>query len=356
MGRGLVVTTRKATQYPVATMFSVLLLAVGVTLLVVTSGFGLFNSANNGGFSVEVPPSDITSGMPSSAPSQASTQFLAGLYYLDSQRMWDSFSDRYKQSLTSKNISVGTMQSLIQSRLNQLQSQASPLKYVKIRMDSGGAVTNDIWVESYTGVFRLGDHLSTSSIELILDKNKKIDAVQTPSDSPDPILEVIFSNKPNTAAASSNSTAAPDSAATPKSEAGQYDSNPQPIKATEDFMTGATNFDGSKIWDSFSADFQKTLQDNKITPETIQTFLDQTQSKYRTQNKPLLYQGYTLLSELKLTGNRTFSRYEAVLTYAGTAHDFTYGILTDANGKIASVQLEDPLLSQALGFSSQGGQ
>jgi hypothetical protein len=332
-----------------------LLLAIVIAVLVVTSGFGLFSSSNTAGFTIEVPPSDITSGMPSSAPSQASTQFLAGVYYLDSQRMWDSFSDRYKQSLTSKNINVSTMQSLIQSRLSQLQSQAGSLKYVKIRMDSGGAVTNDLWVESYTGIFRLGDHLSTSSIELILDKNKKIDAVQTSSDAPDPIVDAVFFNK-TTPTANDGSTAAPDSAATPKSEAGQYDSNPQPLKATEDFMIGATNFDGTKIWDSFSADFQKSLQDKKITSESIQTFLDQTQSKYRTQNKPLLYQGYTLREQLKLTGNRTFTKYEAVLTFDGTAHDLNYGILTDANGKITNIELDDPLLSEALGFSSPSGQ
>ena len=350
LGRLLASTGRAASRHLVSSLLVVLLLAGVGFALYQTHVFGLVNSSDD--FVVEVPQANALSGQSGPAPSDASQELLSGLYHQDSQKIWDSLSDRYKASLSAQNINQNTVQSLINKQINDLKKSGSDFKYVKITMLGQTDLGNNSTLEGYTSYYRLGDLLGNADITVVLDKNQKVDVVQTPSDHPEPLVSAIFMGGKQ-AAADPNAQATAATSSTPKAQVGEYDR--QVTKAAEDFMYGITNFDAGKIWDNLTPSYQKQLQDQKITQATIQQALDKSRNDAQQQKQTIAYQGYALIERVSLTNARTLSKYEAVFTVNNQVLDWEYLLYADSTGKIANVGGQDQILNKALGLSSQAG-
>ncbi len=349
LGRLLAGTGRAASRHLVWTLVVVLLLAAVGFGLYQTHVFGLLTTSDD--FVVEVPQANALSGQSGPSPSDASQQLLSGLYHQDSQKVWASLSDRYKASLIAKNIDQNMVQSLINGQLSDLKKAGYDFKYVKITMQGQTDLGNNSILEGYTTYYRLGDRLGNADVTIVLDKNQKVDVVQTPTDHPEPLVSAIFMGaKP---AADPNTQATAVTGSTPKAQVGEYDR--QVTKAAEDFMYGITNFDAGKLWDNLTPGYQKQLQDQKINQDTIQKTFDGYRDSLQKQKQNLAYQGYALIERVSLTNARTLSKYEAVVTVNSVVQDWSYLLFADSTGKIANIGGQDPILNKAFGITSQTG-
>lgn len=347
IGRTLVGLGRNGSQHLGMSLF-VLVLVAGLGFAAFeTNFFGLANASSNSDFQIDVPQADVTTGQVAPAPSESSKSFLAGLYYQDGQRIWNALSDRYKSSLTSQNINEATIQDLINTQVAGLKKQGLTLQYVKIAMDGTTALSDGATLEVYTNYYRVGNNLGNADVNLVVDKNQKVDLVQTPSSHPEPLVEAIFLHgSANSTTPQGNATATN----TQKAQEGQFSN--QATQSATDFMAATTNFDAAKLWSSFSADYQKQLQAQNVSQATIQKTFDDWRKQYQQKQQALSYQGYALQDAVNFAGNRTLSEYTSVLTLDGEVHTFSYKIFTDATGKITSLGITDPILSQALNIKA----
>jgi hypothetical protein len=341
LGRSTVGTVKAASHHLITTLLVVVILGGIIFAGFQTNGFGLASSQGN--FSI-----DATDPL---SPSQASADFLKGLFYQDGQQIWNSLSSHYQGQLTAQGLSPANIQKLMQNQVASFKQQGVDFAYLKMVMQNQTDLANSSSLESYVTVFRVGNNIGEAGVNLLLDKDRKVDLVQTDSSQPEPLVNAVFNKQQTQANASSTPSAGGQQAAE-----GQV-SGQDSAKSATDFMQAATNFDAVKLWDTLAPAFQKQLESSGVTEATIQKTFDDAKSQYKQQKVDLSYQGFALQQAINFTNSRTLSQFLSVITLQGQVHTFNYDIFTDVSGKVTSITATDPILGTALklqGSSSSG--
>lgn len=336
LGYSAVATTKAASRHLITTLVVVLVLAGIVFAVFQTNGFGFANS--QGSFSI-----DATDPL---SPSQSSADFLKGLYFQDGQRIWNSLSSHYQGELTTQGLSPANIQSLMHGQIASFKQQGVDFSYLKMVMQNQTSLANNSSLESYVTVFRLGGNIGEATVNLLLDKDQKVDLVQTDSTQPEPLVDAIFNKKQTQASASSTPSASGQQAAEGQITGQSKD------KPASDFMQAATNFDAVSLWNTLTPDFQKQLESSGVTEATIQKTFDAAKSQYKQQKVDLSYQGFALQQAYNFTNSRTLSQFISVITLQGEVHTFNYDVFTDVSGKVTSLTATDPILGKALNLQS----
>lgn len=340
LGRSTVGTIKAASHHLITTLLVVVIVGGIIFAGFQTSGFGLASSQGN--FSI-----DATDPL---SPSQASADFLKGLFYQDGQQIWKALSSHYQGQLTAQGLSPANIQQLMQSEIASLKQQGSDFAYLKVVMQNQTDLANSSSLESYVTVFRVGNNIGEASVNLLLDKNQKVDLVQTDSSQPEPLINAVF-NKQQTQANGVSTTATAGGQQAAEGQVSGQDS----AKSASDFMQAATNFDAQKLWDTLAPSFQKQLESSGVTEATVQKTFNDAKSQYKQQKVDLSYQGYALQQAINFTNSRTLSQFISVITLQGQVHTFNYSVFTDVSGKVTSINADDPILGTALKLQSSDG-
>jgi hypothetical protein len=237
------------------------------------------------------------------------------------------------------------MQKLINAKVAELAKDGSKPKF-KFLWNNGRANSDGSAFDVFSGEVSwpaAGDKVPRSIVYGVsTDKDGKVKSVlsQTSSgDVGDPVMATAFPTEKTDKSANS----------------GLGSANNKINPTTADFLSGLTNFDANKFWSTLSPAYQKELNDQKVTPETIQKVFDQVKKQAQDSKTKLGYVGFSLRENINYPNGTAVETYIADLQISTQVQRSQYLIMLDNTNKISAIGTDDPILSNALGRKQSAG-
>ncbi|MEI6045372.1 MAG: hypothetical protein WCS37_13570 [Chloroflexota bacterium] len=319
----------------------------GLSFLLIGGFIGLWVKTDGFGFKIGGSDNSVLSAQASQQSSGSSEDFLNAYGKLDAKAMWNNLSESLKQDQIANGTSTSeAMQKLLNTKVSELAKGKSTKPNYKFLWIRGQTNSDGSAVDIFRGDIEwpaAGDAMpKLIAYILTTDAEGKVKEVvgqsDTNAETGDPVLAAAFPTGPKGGKGK---------------EAGYGTTDARRKAATEEFMSGITNFDAQRIWSTLSPTYQKELNDKKVTVESMQNSFDTFKKNAQNQQMKISYAGFTLRLSATYPNGNAVDNYWSSLQISDQVQTPDYVLLLDSNYKVTAIGTSDPILSSGLGRKQQ---